>query len=344
VIAMADLGCFLAGLPLSCCILNASGPRTNTEKQLIDIARSSSGAVCSKSATLQSREGNAHPRYVELPLGEGNSSVNSEGLPNAGVGLYTDASMLRRLKENAAPSSKPYILSISGLSLDENLSMLDGLLEHPDAMQYLNAVEVNVACPNVPGKPLVGYDFPQLSRVVEKIASHAIFFEPYKVVLGFKLPPYFDVPFFAAVAAMLNPKAKSKGGALGYVVCCNTVGGALAVDVDSESTVLHPKGGFGGMGGQHVRLIALGNVRQFRERLDASIDIVGCGGVSTGEDAFAHILCGATAVQVATQHRVEGAGCFARIAAELQALMQRKGYRCLDDFRGKLQVRLPAAL
>ena len=35
-----------------------------------------------------------------------------------------------------------------------------------------NAVEVNVACPNVPGKPLVGYDFPQLSRVVEKIASH----------------------------------------------------------------------------------------------------------------------------------------------------------------------------
>ena len=29
-----------------------------------------------------------------------------------------------------------------------------------------------MACPNVPGKPLVGYDFPQLSRVVEKIASH----------------------------------------------------------------------------------------------------------------------------------------------------------------------------
>ncbi|CAE7906247.1 URA1 [Symbiodinium microadriaticum] len=343
VFAMADLGCSLAGLPLSCCILNASGPRTNTEKQLIDIARSSSGAVCSKSATLKPREGNAHPRYVELASGESNSSVNSEGLPNAGVGLYTDVSMLQRLKENAAPSSKPYILSISGLSLDENLSMLDGLLEHPDAIQYLSAVEVNVACPNVPGKPLVGYDFPQLSLVVEKIASHEIFSEPYKVALGFKLPPYFDAPFFDAVAAMLNPKAKSKGGALGYVVCCNTVGGALAVDVDSESTVLHPKGGFGGMGGHHVRLIALGNVRQFRERLDGSIDIVGCGGVSTGEDAFAHILCGATAVQVATQHRVEGAGCFARIAAELQALMQRKGYRCLDDFRGKLQVQISVA-
>ena len=29
-----------------------------------------------------------------------------------------------------------------------------------------------MACPNVPGKPLVGYDFPQLSNVVEQIASH----------------------------------------------------------------------------------------------------------------------------------------------------------------------------
>ena len=41
---------------------------------------------------------------------------------------------------------------------------------------------------------------------------------------------------------MLN-RGLRQGGALGYVVCCNTVGGALAVDVDSESTVLHPKGG-----------------------------------------------------------------------------------------------------
>ena len=32
------------------CLRNASGPRTNTEKQLLDIASSSSGAVCSKSA------------------------------------------------------------------------------------------------------------------------------------------------------------------------------------------------------------------------------------------------------------------------------------------------------
>eukprot|EP00435_Cladocopium_sp_Y103_P018545 s3166_g4.t1 len=121
---------------------------------------------------------------------------------------------------------------------------------------------------------------------------------------------------------------------------CNTLGSALAVDIATETTVLHPKGGFGGLGGQLVQHLALGNVRHLRSRLDASIHVVGCGGVATGEDAFAHILCGATAVQVATQHRVEGPQCFERIASELRELMQRKGYTQLEDFRGKLRARL----
>jgi len=265
--------------------------------------------------------------------------VNSEGLPNAGLELYADIALLRRLEAHG----KPYFLSISGLSLAENLSMLDWLLDRPEACRLLSAVEVNVACPNVPGKPLVGYDFPQLAAVVKAITSHAIFASAAAPALGFKLPPYLDAPFFDAVAQMLNPVARSRGGPLGYVVCCNTVGSALAVDIQAEATVLHPKGGFGGMGGHPVRLIALGNVRQFRERLDHSIDIVGCGGVCTGEDAFAHILCGATAVQVATQHRIEGAACFDRIAEELEELMRRKGYQRLEDFRGKLKVRARAA-
>ena len=44
---------------------------------------------------------------------------------------------LCRLKDIAVPSGKPYILSISGLSLNENLSMLDGLVKHPETLHYL---------------------------------------------------------------------------------------------------------------------------------------------------------------------------------------------------------------
>ena len=71
--------------------------------------------------------------------------------------------------------------------------------------------------------------------------------------------------------------------------------------------------------------------------LDSSIDIVGVGGVATGDDAFQLILCGAAAVQTATTHWLEGPACFDRIAAELEAIMRKKGYSSLEAFRGKLK-------
>ena len=118
----------------------------------------------------------------------------------------------------------------------------------------------------------------------------------------------------------------------------NTIGNCLVVDTETESALIAPKGGFGGIGGGFTKPIALANVAQLRARLDSCIDIVGVGGVATGDDAFQLILCGATAVQVATTHWLEGPGCFDRIAAELSAIMERKGYSCIDDFKGKLSI------
>ena len=43
--------------------------------------------------------------------------------------------------------------------------------------------------------------------------------------------------------------------------------------------------------------------------------VIGAGGVCTGTDAFELILCGATAVQVGTQHMKEGPKYFAGIAS-----------------------------
>ena len=68
------------------------------------------------------------------------------------------------------------------------------------------------------------------------------------------------------------------------------------------------------------------------------IAVVGVGGVASGRDAFEHILCGASAVQVGTCHWSEGAACFERIASELEAIMRAKGYRSIADFRGKLRT------
>lgn len=254
-------------------------------------------------------------------------SINSEGLPNKGIAYYADPQLISAV----TAGGKPYILSLSGLSLDDNLAMMT----HAADCEGVAAIELNLACPNIPGKPTMAYDFEQMDTVLAAVCSHPAFG---KRPLGVKLAPYFDLPHYRQAADVLNKYP------IRFVVCTNTVGNGLLVDVESEEAVIAPKGGFGGLGGAFVKHIALANVRQMRKVLKPEIDIVGVGGVATGADAFALILCGAAAVQVGTRHYKEGASCFDRIAGELEALMRAKGYTSLDDFRGKLKPRTSKSL
>lgn len=109
------------------------------------------------------------------------------------------------------------------------------------------------------------------------------------------------------------------------------------VDIEKEQVVTKAKGGFGGVGGAMILPTALANVRALRQRLNDSIAIIGTGGVTTGADVFAHILCGADMVSVGTQVIKEGLEVYDRLTQELQEIMDEKGYTSLADFRGKLQ-------
>lgn len=195
------------------------------------------------------------------------------------------------------------------------------------------AVELNLACPNIPGKPTVALDFEQMADVLAQVTAHAGF-KASGLPLGVKLAPYFDGPHYDQAASIINAHA----GRIGYVVTMNTIGNCLVVDSGSETALIAPKGGFGGLAGGFAKPIALANVAQLRKRLDPSIDLVGVGGVKTGDDAFQLLLCGATAVQVATTHWLEGPACFDRICQELSDLMAAKGYSCIGDFQGKLKA------
>jgi len=318
----------IGDLELPCCVYNAAGPRTNTQEHLELIADSASGAVLCKSATLEKRTGNPLPRYVELPNeggGGGTScptSMNSEGLPNAGIDYYISDEVVSALKSSDHPN-KPYIVSVSGLKLESNLTMI----AMAAAKDGVDGIELNLACPNVPGKPIVAYDFEQL----EDILQHVSELDLHGKSIGVKLAPYFDNTHFERVAATINKHD------IDYVVCTNTIGNGLMVDTDLEMASIAPNGGFGGIAGGHIKYTALANVRKFRLLLEPRIKIVGVGGVSTGRDAFDLILCGAAAVQVGTAHKSEGPSCFNRIAKELEELMVQKGYSSIEDFRGKLK-------
>ncbi|KAL9183304.1 hypothetical protein ACHAXT_005091 [Thalassiosira profunda] len=330
--AKPDLSTTVAGIPLTSCVYNASGPRTGSSAAMKKIAASAAGGVLAKSATVESQKGNDMPRTWHED--DGAASLNSEGLPNAGIDYYLSPTTIAdTMGDN--PSGKAYMVSISGKTLKDNLHMLEKITaavkERPGEIA---CVELNLACPNIVGKPTIGYDFEQMEDVMKAVASLPCFSGKTPLLpLGVKLPPYFDRPHFIAAAAILNKYKKI----LGYAASINTIGNALAIDYVAEMPAVRAKGGFAGLSGPAVKYTALANVKQMRELLDDSIDVVGAGGVRSGRDAFEMILCGAAAVQVGTCHWTEGPGCFDRICDELRAIMAERGYANVDDFRGGLK-------
>jgi dihydroorotate dehydrogenase (fumarate) len=191
-------------------------------------------------------------------------------------------------------STKPYMVSISGKTLADNLAMLkkiSDVMSQPD--NRIAAVELNLACPNIVGKPTIGYDYEQLEMVMEAVSSLPCFStggkESQLIPLGLKLPPYFDKPHFEMCAEILN-KYKH---IISYAASINTIGNALAIDIHAEMPSIRANNGYAGLSGAAVKYTALANVKQMRELLDSSIDVVGVGGISSGRDVFEMILCGA---------------------------------------------------
>ncbi len=306
-----NLSSSIAGVNFDSYILNASGPRCTTEAELHNIGQSNSAAIMTKSCTLLAREGNPEPRYKALPQG----SIQSMGLPNLGYKAYVE--MLPRLTQY----NKPIIVSISGLSINDNVEMVSAFQK-----SAADLLEVNFSCPNVPGKPQLGYDFEQTDKALAAITKLG------DKPLGIKLPAYFDFNHFETVANIL------KKYPVKFISSINSIGNTLVIDPETESPVIKPKAGFGGLCGSYIKPIGLANVNAFRQLLPKEISIFGVGGVYSGSDAFEYLLAGADAVQVATCYQEQGTECFSRISNELSQILSGKNYKDIGDAKGALKL------
>jgi dihydroorotate dehydrogenase (fumarate) len=322
--------------------------------ELLALQGSKAGAVLTKSCTLKHREGNPLPRYY----GTHGFSINSMGLPNKGIEFYTN--FAKQIDK------KPYILSICGLSPEENIELLTIALQHP----AISAIEINVSCPNIIGKPQLGYDiegFEEFLHLVKLRYNHLKSDKP----IGLKLPPYFDFVHFEAIAKIINDcnapvnnsasaaqsecnacaaqsecnasttsvntSESSECNVIQFIVCSNSLGNGLWIDSDSETVRIKPKNGFGGVGGSVMKATTLANVHKFYQLLKNSVDIIGCGGITSGQDIFDLILVGAKAVQIGTQLMEVGESVFETYLNELTEIMEKKGYTSIDSFRGKVK-------
>ena len=308
---MPSLRTKIAGFSFDNCLMNAAGVACMTVEELEEVRQSAAGSFVTKTATLEARAGNPEPRYRDVPLG----SINSMGLPNQGIDYYLD--YLLSLQESQP--ERTFFLSLVGMSLDETHT----LLKKVQNSGFKGITELNLSCPNVPGKPQIAYDFEATERILGEAFGY--FDKP----LGIKLPPYFDIVHFDQAAEVFNRHP------LKFVNCVNSIGNGMYIE--DESVVIRPKNGFGGIGGEYIKPTALANVHAFYQRLNPSIQIIGTGGVYTGRDAFEHILCGASMVQIGTALHQQGVEIFERVSLGLKAIMVQKGYEKLEDFKGKLK-------
>ena len=144
----------------------------------------------------------------------------------------------------------------------------------------VTAYELNLSCPHVAQVGLEVGDDPEL---VKKIVS--------------TVKKSTNTPVIAKVGLgtthYLNTVGTAIDSGIDAITAINTVR-AMAIDVETQRPILSNK--FGGLSGTPIKPIAQRCVYEISSKYD--IPIIGCGGVSTWEDAVEFFLAGASAVQL----------------------------------------------
>jgi len=226
------------------------------------------GAIVSKAITLRPRQGNAQPRIIETAAG----MLNSIGLQNIGI-----EAILRDVAPVWATWQVPVIANIAG----ESISHYAELARRLDGAPGVSGIEINVSCPNVENGLEFGSDSRAASDLTYTVRRETDL--PLLVKLG---------PNVTDIVAIAGAVADAGADALTLI---NTFP-AMRIDIDARRPALG--WGSGGLSGPALKPIALRMVYQVARSLD--IPIVGCGGITSAEDAIEFMMAGATAVQVGT--------------------------------------------
>jgi len=229
------------------------------------------GAVCLKGTTLEPRLGNKPHRIAETH----NGMLNSIGLQNPGTEIVIDE-IMPSLKKNETK----FIINISGSSVEE----YGEIAKHFDDTD-IDAVEINISCPNVKEGGVAFGNDPEMSfRVVEICRKNTT-----KPIITKLSPNQTDIAKNAARCI--------DAGSDGLAVI-NTVTG-MAVDIETRKPVIGNNRG--GLSGPSIKPIALLKVHQvYQVSKKYNIPIIGQGGITSANDALEFIIAGAATIGVGT--------------------------------------------
>jgi len=268
---MPKLAVNIGGLTIKNPVMTASGTFGYGEEysQYVDINRI--GAVIVKGISLEPRIGNPPPRIIETRCG----MLNAIGLENPGVRTFVKEKLPFFRKFDIA-----VIVNVYGETIDEFKQVVE-ILNSADGV---NALEINISCPNVrKGGVAFGADPDMAYEVTKEIKKLT------NLPVIVKLTP--NVTDICVIAKSVEDAGAD---ALSLI---NTVTG---MSVDVEKRIPHLKNITGGLSGPAIKPIALRMVWQVIKQV--KIPVIGIGGITSAHDALEFLIVGARAVQIGTAH------------------------------------------
>lgn len=271
---MVNLGVNIGGLNLKNPVLTASGTFGYGEEfaDFIDLNRL--GGFIIKGTTINHREGNPYPRMAETPSG----MLNAVGLQNKGVDYFIE-NIYPRIKD----VDSHVIVNVSGATIDDYVAVCEKLAP----LDKINAIEVNISCPNVKQGGMAFGTTSEGAAQVTKAVRNAF---PKTVII--KLSP--NVTDITEIARAVETEGADS------VSLINTLLG-MAIDVERQRPYLSTI--TGGLSGPAVRPVAVRMVWQVAKTV--KIPVIGLGGIMNGRDAIEFMLAGASAIQVGTANFVD---------------------------------------
>ncbi|XP_030974160.1 dihydroorotate dehydrogenase (quinone), mitochondrial-like isoform X1 [Quercus lobata] len=291
------------------------------------------------SVTPVPQEGNPKPRIFRLPEGAiiNRCGFNGEGI--VAVAKRLDAQHAKRkLVETSRNSSSstdeakhrgkagPGIL---GVNLGKNKTSEDAAADYVQGVhtlsQYADYLVINVSSPNTPGlRMLQGRK--QLEDLVKKVQAARD-----EMQWGKEGPP----PLLVKIAPDLSKEDLEDIAAVALALCLDGL-------IISNTTVSRPDSvsknpvarEVGGLSGKPLFNLSTNILKEMYVLTKGKIPLIGCGGVSSGGDAYQKIRAGATLVQLYTAFGYGGPALIPQIKAELAECLERDGFKSITEAVG----------
>lgn len=271
------------------------------------------GAIVLKGTTGEPRLGNPAHRVWETPAG----MLNAIGLQNPGV----DA-VVEKILPTLDFTETRFFANACGSTIEEYVEVCRRFDDSP-----IDAIEVNISCPNVKEGGASFGNYPDASAQVIAACRKATT----KPLIAKLSPNQTDI--------QENARRCIEAGADALAVI-NTLMG-MAIDVEARRPVLgNVQGGLSGPAIRPISVLKTWQVHQVAKK--HAVPIIGQGGIASARDALEFIIAGAAAVGVGTALFYDPLVC-RKINAGMVEYLRRHGIARLADIVGSLATATTSA-